>query len=38
MLDFSHYALYDSARTMRLSLEPMTRTQMLADFPGGSGC
>ena len=34
MLDFSHYALYDSARTMRLSLEPMTRTQMLADFPG----
>lgn len=34
MIDFSRYALFDRARTMRLSLEALPRESLIADIPG----
>lgn len=34
MIDLSHYVLYDAARTLRLSLEPVPRGELLRELPG----
>lgn len=34
MIDFKRYAFYDRDRTMRLTLEPMSREALLAAIPG----
>lgn len=34
MIDLSHYVLYDAARTLRLSLEPVARAELLRELPG----
>lgn len=34
MMDFAHYALYNESRTLRLSLEPVSREALLESMPG----